>query len=595
MQMQSENKQFDTLKDDSIVVLPFRNMSADKENEYFSDGITEEIINALTKVKGLNVIARTSAFTFKGRDVDVRDVGNQLKVAFVLEGSVRRSGNKVRVAAQLVKASDGFHVFSEVYDRELQDIFEVQDDISNKIVTRFTDQVGITQESKYLVPSTTRDIEAYELYLKGRFNLCKGSLDAVNAAIQYFEAALVKDKKFVLPLTGLAACYIFLGGSGLMTAATAFQKAKELAQKTNLLDENIAETHLALALSSFWHDWDFEQAGESVKRAIRLSPGNASIHGFNAVFLMATGDLEEGLVEAQLATRLDPLSLKEKFQLGELHYRSERFVEAIRLFGEVLSESPFYKEAGIMKAWSHLLIGEYERAIEIFRSIRITADSSITLFGGLAMTYRKMGQLDKVVECMKDFRYAVESGYDHWLSYNYTLLFRALDETDKMFEHLEISLAEKITPLIFLQVDPVWKDFRDDERFSELIDRTFVPEKKDRIVTIQSDTKESFKINLRKLVFIEAQENYSRLVWKEKGEIHEKLLRVTLRHIEDQLDGTPIIRCHRSYMINLQYPFTIHGNSNGYRLKSPYFRESIPISRSLGKQVVARLRDADNY
>jgi len=209
-------------------------MSSDKENEYFCDGITEEIINALTKVEGLSVIARASAFAFKNQDIDPRKVGSQLGVAFILEGSVRKSGSKVRVTAQLIKTSDCFHLFSEVYDRELKDIFEVQDDISIKIVQEFTDKVGIPESIKVLVTSSTENIEAYELYLKGRFNLSKGSLEATKAAIQYFEAALRKDKDFALPLAGLASCYTFLGGSGLMEAGKAFKRAKEFASTSTL-------------------------------------------------------------------------------------------------------------------------------------------------------------------------------------------------------------------------------------------------------------------------------------------------------------------------------------------------------------------------
>jgi len=152
----------ESVSENSIVVLPFRNISSDVENEYFSDGITEEIINALTKVNGLNVIARTSAFAFKGKDIDLRDVGTQLKVAYVLEGSVRKAGNRVRVTTQLVKASDGFHIFSETYDRELQDIFKVQDDISNKIAQKFADSIGIKKKGLNLVGSSTGSMEAYE-------------------------------------------------------------------------------------------------------------------------------------------------------------------------------------------------------------------------------------------------------------------------------------------------------------------------------------------------------------------------------------------------------------------------------------------------
>jgi TolB-like protein/DNA-binding LytR/AlgR family response regulator len=592
MSIQNEYHHKESASEDSIAVLPFRNMSSDKENEYFSDGITEEIINALTKVDGLSVIARSSAFSLKGRDIDLREVGVQLGVAYILEGSVRKAGNKVRVSAQLIKASDGFHIFSEVYDQELQDIFEVQDDISNKIVQKFTDNIGIQKSSKRLVTSSTESLEAYEFYLKGLFNLYKGSLEATKTAIQYFEAASMKDEKFVLPVAGLAACYTFLGGSESMNVAQAFSKAKEYAQKTKALDNTVAETHLALATSSFWCDWDFENCGNSIKMAIQLSPGTSSIHGFNSVFLMATGKLDEALVEAQLAVKLDPLSLKGKFQIGELYFRSERFIKAIEVFDDILSENSFYTQANIFKAWSHLFLGDLELAIKIFSHIPVTVDESITFYGGLAFTYYKQGRTDKVLECLQDFKSAITRGKIRWLNYHYTLIFRALDENEKMFEYLEKCLSEKNTPLIFINVDPVWNEFRNDPKFIELIEKSFIPEKKDKIVSIKTDTKEELTINLKNLLYIEAQENYSRVVWKDDDGLTEKLLRATLKNIEDQIADDNILRCHRSFIINAKVKYSILGNSNGYRLKSKLFKQTIPISRSLGKEIVARLKNS---
>lgn len=576
---------------DSIVALPFRNLSSDKENEYFSDGITEEIINALTKVEGLNVIARTSAFAFKGKDVDLRELGSILKVNYVLEGSVRRSGSKVRVTAQLVKASDGFHVFSEVYNREIEDIFEVQDEISGKIAQKLTDKIGITKDKNVFATASTNNIEAYELYLKGRFNLSKGSLEATRAAVQFFEAAIRKDNHFVLPFTGLSTCYMFLGGSGLMDANEAFIKAKEYSSKAVVLDESDAETHLALAKSYFWCDWDFEKAGSELKEAIGLSPGTASIHGFNSEYLMALGRLDEAFIEARLASKLDPLSLKGSFRLGELFFRSEKYIEAIELFDKVLAENPFFKQASILKSWCHVCLGEYENAITIFKNIPVTSDQSITFYGGLAYTYYKFKKLDKVLDCIKEFKLEVTQGYHHWINYNYTLLFRALGEKEKMFEFLEKSLKEKHTPLIFIRVDPLWDKYRSDPDFELLLDKCFVPEKQDKFIKIKSDTKEALDINLRDLVFIEAQENYSRFVWIENSILKEKILRATLKNIESQITDNNIIRCHRSYMININFKFKILGNSNGYRLQSKYFKEIIPISRTLGKEVVRMLKD----
>jgi DNA-binding LytR/AlgR family response regulator len=198
--------------------------------------------------------------------------------------------------------------------------------------------------------------------------------------------------------------------------------------------------------------------------------------------------------------------------------------------------------------------------------------------------------MEMILECLKDFRSDLESGYSHWVNYNYTLIFHALDETERMFEYLEKCLDERVTPLIFIRVDPVWREFRDDARFISQVEKTFIPEKKDRIVSVQSDTRETLEVNLRQLVFVEAQENYSRFVWLEGDEINEKILRVTLKKIEDQIAIRNIVRCHRSYIINTNFPYTIRGNSNGYRLTSKLFRDVIPISRSLGKEIIAKLK-----
>ena len=576
--------------EDSIAVLPFRNISSDKENEYFSDGVTEEIINALARVQGLNVIARSSAFKFKGQNIDPREVGSQLKVAYILEGSVRKYGNHVRVSAQLIKTWDGFQIFSEVYDRELKDIFQVQDDISNKIVQKYTENVGHHVSGETLISSATGNMEAYELYLKGRYNLGKGSLEASQAAISYFEASMARDKDFVLPMAGLAACYTFLGGSGMMDAGQAFERARSYADQANLIDDQVAETHLALAKNSFWCDWDFELAGKYLKRAIQIAPGTSNIHGFNSTYLMASGRLDEALIEAQLAAKLDPLSLNSKFHLGELYYRSERYIEAIEIFDAILSENPFHSQVSIFKAWCHLLLGELDSATGIFREIPITQEKTHTFYGGLAFAYYKKRQYDRILECVRDFGKELEKGNLHWLNYNNALIFRALDEKEKMFSYLQKGLEERNTPLLFIRVDPVWKEYRTDASFLELVGRSFAPKKKGRVIQIRSDTREELQIHLDRLLFVEAQENYSRIVWLEEDRVQEKLLRATIKNLEKQLSDDRIVRCHRSWMINTGVDFTVQGNSNGYRLTSGLFPDVIPISRSLGKEIVAKLR-----
>ncbi len=562
------------------------------ENEYFSDGVTEEIINALTRVKGLNVIARSSAFAFKGQGTDPREVGSRLSVAYVLEGSVRKYGNKVRVTAQLVKARDGFNVFSEVYDQELKDIFQVQDHISNKIVQRFTENVGLPARREMLVPTSTKNMEAYELYLKGRFHFSKGSLEDTHTAISFYEAAIQKDHDFVLPIAGLAACYTFLGGSGMMETGSAFEKAREYAGKAIRIDDRVAETHLALAKSSFWCDWDFEHTGSAIKKAIQLAPGTSGIHGFHSTYLMAAGRLEEALIEAQLAAKLDPLSVNSRFHLGELLYRSERYIEALEIFDAILAGNPYFKQVSIFKAWCHLQLGDPESAIHLFEGIPISPTEKSTFYGGVALAHYKKMQYDGVLECMRNYRREVEKGNLYWLNYQYALILRALGEHEKMFKFLKQGLEEKNTPLLFIQVDPVWKEFRSHPEFMELVRRAFDPDRKDYILNLKSDTREVLRINLKNLLYIEAQENYSKIVWLEKEQVKERLLRVTMKNIETQIRDAHIVRCHRSYMINTRIRFNIMGNSNGYHLKSHLFPATIPISRSLGKEIVAKLRES---
>jgi len=253
--------------DKSIAVLPFVNMSADPENEYFSDGISEEILNALTHVDGIQVTARTSSFQFKGKNEDVRQIGAKLGVANVLEGTVRRAGKKVRINVQLINTTDGYHAWSEVYDRELEDIFEVQDEIATKIVTRLKENFAVNEKKENVVKSPTENIDAYNLYLKGRYYWNKSNPEDIRRAIDTFEEAIRLDPNFALPYCSLSYCYSFLGSSGILPPSEAYPKAKDYTLKAIELDPNHAESHLSLATIKFYHNWDFDGAEVSLNKA----------------------------------------------------------------------------------------------------------------------------------------------------------------------------------------------------------------------------------------------------------------------------------------------------------------------------------------
>jgi adenylate cyclase len=316
---------------DSIVVLPFVNMSADAENEYFADGITEEIINALAQIKELHVVARTSAFSFKGRHIDARIVGEQLNVRTVLEGSVRRAGNQLRITVQLVKAADGYHLWSERYDREMKDVFAIQDEIARAIARRL--QVTFEEsEQEPLVKAKTQNLEAYQLYLKGRTLLYRRG-SAILRSVECCQRAVELDPEYALAWAGLADCYTTLGYYGLARPDISMPKAREAAQRAVALDPSLAEGHNALAMASLMGAWDRAEAEREFLRAIELNPRYVQAHDWYGLFYLqwSDGRLAEGRAQAKLALESDPLSSYANAIYGLTCANAGKHAEALRV------------------------------------------------------------------------------------------------------------------------------------------------------------------------------------------------------------------------------------------------------------------------
>jgi TolB-like protein/Tfp pilus assembly protein PilF len=457
----------------TIAVLPFLNMSADPENEYFSEGITEEIINVLAKVEGLNVTARTSSFAFKGKSMDVREIGAKLGVGVILEGSVRKAGNRVRITAQLIDTNDGFHIFSEDYDRDLKDIFALQDEIALLIANKLRENLEKPPGS--ILPAThpTGNLEAYDMYLKGRHHMRKGSHEGVKESIINFKKAIEMEPDFALPYTGLSQSYLFLGASRLSDQEEALTKAKTYALTAQKLDDNLAETHMALARIHFWNDWDMKEAKKAIRKALRLGSGSADIHGTYSFFLLAEGKLEEALVEAHMTMSLDPLSPISNYVLGTVYYGSERFAEAIEQYEKTLEKMPNFQQAYVLKAKSHLCAGEPDNALETYEKIPDSPNIATLKHVASALAHSKKGEIDKVYLCLETIKEKEKAGSAEFLNWSYTLIYMALDEIDKMFYYLEKSLNEKTATLLFIRADPLFKKFRKDPRFIDLIDKTF--------------------------------------------------------------------------------------------------------------------------
>ena len=287
---------------DSLVVLPFVNLTANPADEYFSDGLTEELTNAVAHLDGLRVVARTSAFQFKGKPVDIRSISRQLKVSSVLEGSVRRQLNKLRVTVQLNDAQSGYHIWSQTYDRDVGDIFSIQEDISNQ-VTR-----AIRPDGRAVRAATgIRDREAYNLYLLGRFHRAKHDQASVRKAIAFFQQAIDRDAGYAAAYSGLAECYIKMAQQSFMPPLEAWAVAQKEATKALALDDNLAEAHTTQAILHLLMDRNWEAAEGQFRRAIALNANDAAAHHWFSHYFIAMGRFSESLAESRKALELDPL------------------------------------------------------------------------------------------------------------------------------------------------------------------------------------------------------------------------------------------------------------------------------------------------
>jgi adenylate cyclase len=291
-----------------LAILPFVNMSADPENEYFSDGITEELLNALTKVDGLQVTSRTSAFAYKGKNDDIRDIAIRLNVDKILEGSVRKAGNRVRITAQLINAADGYHIWSENYDRNLTDIFEVQDEISQMIANKLRENLTASQKTAPLVKAAASNVDAYTLYLKGLHYWNKLTPPDARKAIQCFEQAMEIETDYAQAYAMAAGAYSYLGSMGQMSPHKAFSIVHRYADKAMELDDSIAEGHIARASAYLLYEWEWAKAYDALQNAIRINPGAVDAYRLLGFYYIIVGKKDQAVKIMEEALKLDPLS-----------------------------------------------------------------------------------------------------------------------------------------------------------------------------------------------------------------------------------------------------------------------------------------------
>lgn len=471
-----ETSSIDTLigiNKESIAVLPFVNMSADVENEYFSDGITEEILNALAKVDKLLVTSRTSSFAFKGKNVDIREIGKQLSVKTVLEGSVRKIGSRVRVTAQLIETKSGYHRWSETYDRDIEDIFAVQDEIARTISKNLIANLAVSDQTKTLVKSSTRNMDAYNLYLKSSHFWKKWTPLDIRKSLEYLEQAIQLDENYAQAYSALSGCYVYLGAVGQMPSSIAYPKSKEYALKALQIDKGLPESHLSLAMVNFFN-WNWDDSYKSFVKTLELNPNNAEAHQYFAYYMLAIGNNKKAVAESEKALEIDPLSLPINTSVAETYAHCGMLEMAKQQFLKTLELDPNFRSAINGLGWTQYFLGETDEAITRLKQAQNEFGDPVSSNAALAFIYARLGMEEELKKCLEKLREKEKDEKDVSFLFDYAIINLGLRNYDKTFEYLNKTFEQKIGGLVFIR-GRYWREIQDDPRFDDLILKMRLP------------------------------------------------------------------------------------------------------------------------
>lgn len=475
LRIHSESSRVSTENDaPSIAVLPLVSIGSDEENEYFCEGLAEELLNALAKINELKVAARTSAFSFKGKNVDAEEIGRVLRVKTILEGSVRKSGNRIRITMQLINASDGYHLWSEKYDREMKDIFDVQDEIALAVVAALKIKL-LGDDKKDLFKRYTDNTEAYELYLKGRYHLHKHTAEGWLKAVEFFERAIEVEPEYAPAYAGLASVLAYAWFFSILPNEKTIIPMRAAAVRALEIDGDLDEAHTVMARLYFYYDWDFAAADREFRRAIELNSVNAESHHQYGIFLACMERPDEAVREGQKALELDPLSILVNFQVGWTLVFSNRLDEAIKFDQKMLEMEPDFHGAYWQMAIALFSKGDFEAALEAARK-------SYSL-GGYRHPLSNIGvnlaALGKREEALDVIAQLIEMRKQQPVSAcNIARIYDTLGDADKAFEWLEKGIEERDGEMPFIKMQSNlgagkfgWRSVRRDARFQDILRR----------------------------------------------------------------------------------------------------------------------------
>jgi len=465
-----------------IAVLPLVNISADPRDEYFSDGLTEELIATLSKIRGLGIIARTSVMKYKGTTKPIHEIGRDLGVGYVLEGSVRKAASKVRINVQLVNGETEEHLWSQGYDRDLEDVFAIQSEIAQRIARSLKVRI-LTREKQGIEKEPTNKPKALGLYLKGRYLLNSRTEQGLTSAIEHFQQALEEDSEYSLAYTALADAYAVRALLEFVPPKNAFPHSREAAQKALQIDKNLAEAHASLGLVLFQYDWDWKGAQQELKESIEINPNYAPAHQFYADYLKAMGRFDEALGEMGRAQALDPLSLSINTGVGHIFYLSRQYDNAIEQYTKTVALDPTFVQAHLWFGRPYLQKGMYEEAIsELEKAVKLSGGSTISL-AMLGQAYASSGMKSEMKEILEKLIERSRTQYvpSYWIA----LVYVSLGDKDQALSWLERAFHERSSWLVWAKVEPRFDFLRSDTRFTSLLVRMKLSEERDRELGIR--------------------------------------------------------------------------------------------------------------
>jgi len=457
----------------SLAVLPLENLSGNPEQEYFTDGMTEELISRLARIGALRVISRTSVMHYKGTRKTLPEIARELNVDAVVEGSVLRSGNRVRISAQLIHARSDRHIWTESYERDLRDVLALQSEVARSVANAIRIQVT-PMESGRLDSTRPVDWDAYQLYLKGRYYWNKRNPDVLNKSLEYFQQAVSKDPQYAPAYAGLADTYRLLGEFAILPFKVSIAKAKGAAQTALKLDDNLAEAHASLGMASLMDHFDWRQADRQLLTAIELNPGYATAYQWRALSLASTGRTEEGVRMARRAQELDPLSLMINAYLGFAYYQVRNYDSAIDQCRRTLELDPNFAVAHSFLALAYAQKGAYDLALEEARKGVELSGGAANLKAILAAVYAAVGKRSEAQQMAAQLAKSAHDGYLN--PAEIALVYAQLEEKDRAFQWLETAYEEGSIWTAFLKSEPVLDGLRSDPRFARLLHQVELPD-----------------------------------------------------------------------------------------------------------------------